>query len=488
MAGIVATARQARIAESERARAERRFGDVRKLANSFVFEFHDAIEDLPGATPARQLVVKKGLEYLDGLAAGGRAAIPSSSSSSPAPTRRSATSRATPSAPTWATPRERSRAIARRSRSARPSTPGAPPTARPRAISPPRTGRLGLLEDEAGQTVAGVAHVARAQEIVTRLAAEDPGDPAARRLLAEAGDAAGLLALKTGDHAAAERHQRGALAIWEAETQARPDDAAALRGLLRTHGALARTLRIGGRNAESADHYRRALAVAEQRLRLAPADPAARRDHSTANTNVAVALYKEGAYDRATLHAAAVAGPRRGAAARDPKNSQAQRDVAWDFGFLAELAIVQGRLVEALGYQQRGLAMDRARAQASPDSFQAEKDLAENLSAVSDLLSRHPAVRGRGLGEPGVDCALRGPPAGEPGTDPAEAAHGRPACPRGHDARSARPARRRLRSLAPQPRALDELAGGAAIDAEHVAARRDVEKKAKARCDAAVTR
>jgi tetratricopeptide (TPR) repeat protein len=68
VAGIVATARQARIAEANRARAERRFGDVRRLANSFLFEFHDAIQDLPGSTPARKLVVTKALEYLDSLA------------------------------------------------------------------------------------------------------------------------------------------------------------------------------------------------------------------------------------------------------------------------------------------------------------------------------------------------------------------------------------------------------------------------------------
>ncbi len=49
------------------ARAERRFNDVRKLANSFLFEFHDAIRDLPGSTPARALVVQRALEYLDEL-------------------------------------------------------------------------------------------------------------------------------------------------------------------------------------------------------------------------------------------------------------------------------------------------------------------------------------------------------------------------------------------------------------------------------------
>jgi non-specific serine/threonine protein kinase/serine/threonine-protein kinase len=67
--GIVATSRQARIAEENRRRAERRFEDVRKLANSFLFEFHDAIKDLPGSTPAREMVVRRGLEYLDSLAA-----------------------------------------------------------------------------------------------------------------------------------------------------------------------------------------------------------------------------------------------------------------------------------------------------------------------------------------------------------------------------------------------------------------------------------
>jgi non-specific serine/threonine protein kinase/serine/threonine-protein kinase len=68
VSGVIATAWEAHAARLERVRAERRFQDVRKLANSFMFEFHDAIKDLPGALNARQLVVKRALEYLDGLA------------------------------------------------------------------------------------------------------------------------------------------------------------------------------------------------------------------------------------------------------------------------------------------------------------------------------------------------------------------------------------------------------------------------------------
>jgi non-specific serine/threonine protein kinase/serine/threonine-protein kinase len=64
--------RQARVAEAERRRAEARFQDVRRLANSLIYELHDAIANLPGATAARQVLVARALEYLDQLAAESR--------------------------------------------------------------------------------------------------------------------------------------------------------------------------------------------------------------------------------------------------------------------------------------------------------------------------------------------------------------------------------------------------------------------------------
>jgi len=74
-AAFIVTVREARIArqqavlaQEQHARAERRFNDVRKLANSLMFEIHDSIKDLPGATKARELLIKRALEYLDNLA------------------------------------------------------------------------------------------------------------------------------------------------------------------------------------------------------------------------------------------------------------------------------------------------------------------------------------------------------------------------------------------------------------------------------------
>jgi non-specific serine/threonine protein kinase/serine/threonine-protein kinase len=47
--------------------AERRFDEVRSLASAVVFELHDAIAPLPGSTPARELLVRRALVYLDRL-------------------------------------------------------------------------------------------------------------------------------------------------------------------------------------------------------------------------------------------------------------------------------------------------------------------------------------------------------------------------------------------------------------------------------------
>ena len=67
LGGLGATIWQARVARAERARAERRFAEIRSLATSFLFDIHDEIENLPGSTPARELLVKQGLVSLAGL-------------------------------------------------------------------------------------------------------------------------------------------------------------------------------------------------------------------------------------------------------------------------------------------------------------------------------------------------------------------------------------------------------------------------------------
>src|ERR1700730_13881264 len=75
IAGIVTTTWEAHVARNERARAEasgaraeRRFNEARRLANSLMFEIHDAIVDLPGSTLAPGLLGKRAPAYFYKLA------------------------------------------------------------------------------------------------------------------------------------------------------------------------------------------------------------------------------------------------------------------------------------------------------------------------------------------------------------------------------------------------------------------------------------
>jgi len=67
--GIGVASYQAVQAQRQRERAEHHAQSVRRLANSFMFEVHDAISGLAGATPARKLLVQNALQYLEELSA-----------------------------------------------------------------------------------------------------------------------------------------------------------------------------------------------------------------------------------------------------------------------------------------------------------------------------------------------------------------------------------------------------------------------------------
>ncbi len=63
------TSWQAIVAKREQSKAEKRFNQVRKLANTVLFEYHDGIAKFAGSMPLREKMVKDALEYLDNLSA-----------------------------------------------------------------------------------------------------------------------------------------------------------------------------------------------------------------------------------------------------------------------------------------------------------------------------------------------------------------------------------------------------------------------------------
>jgi tetratricopeptide (TPR) repeat protein len=54
-------------AERERVIADRRFEQVRGIAQAMMFDVHDAVEQLPGSLEARRLILERSLEYLESM-------------------------------------------------------------------------------------------------------------------------------------------------------------------------------------------------------------------------------------------------------------------------------------------------------------------------------------------------------------------------------------------------------------------------------------
>lgn len=65
--GISVATWQAIVAKRQKTLAEKRFADVRNLANKVVFRYHDEIAKFPGATALREELVGDAVKYLDSL-------------------------------------------------------------------------------------------------------------------------------------------------------------------------------------------------------------------------------------------------------------------------------------------------------------------------------------------------------------------------------------------------------------------------------------
>ena len=217
-----------RVARAERARAERRFNDVRKLANSVLFDYHDAIEALPGATAVRERLVKDALAYLDSLAA---------------------------------------------------EASGDPALQRELAAAYDRVGSvLGRpYAANLGDTKGALESYQKALRIREALVAADPRNPQDRRELAESHRQIGWQLLDS-DSGGSE-HLRQAIAIYTQLAMEHPDDVEMRTGLARAHNELGTMLEDRGDLSGALENERRALALLERiasRRRLATRSFAAR--------------------------------------------------------------------------------------------------------------------------------------------------------------------------------------------------------------------
>jgi non-specific serine/threonine protein kinase/serine/threonine-protein kinase len=330
--GVIATSWQARVASAERARAERRFADVRRLSTSFLFEFHDAIATLPGSTPARLLVVSKALEYLDSLDSEA------------------------------GDDRELQKELAA------------------------AYDRVGDVQGHPGAAnlgdIAGAIDSYRKAEAIRRTLAAGASDPLAAQLdLAVSTMRIGYVDFARGAVSDAVVKFREALAVREqAYAAGVPSPTAARAALAETTGRLCATLIPTGDVAGAIANCQRNLSLTEELLKERPDDQVMRVMHAVNATSLGNALRLNRQPDEAAATLEEAIRRHEAMLAKNPLDAEARRRLAVSHTYLANVHIDRqqpGPASEAFG---RAIAELRALAKADPANARIRTELSYMLN------------------------------------------------------------------------------------------------------------
>jgi non-specific serine/threonine protein kinase/serine/threonine-protein kinase len=384
IAGMVATIWQARVAKAERARAEKRFNDVRKLANSYLFEMHDGIEKLPGSTKMRELLVKRALEYLDSLAseASGDALLQGELA---AAYQKVGDIQGDPYSPNLGNIAgalsSYRKALAIREALAPQSN--HTEARRDLAAVYDRIGRIQLFK----QDFQGALETARKALLLREsLSGGEPENPS---LLFELGQGYELLSDVlnfSGDRAGALENERRAFQLDEKIAAQEPGNLRYRNAAAVQHCRLGVLMAANGERKEGITTVRQAIKMLEP-LAAAHADNAkVRRDLAFSHDSLGDLLWGSQQYAESLDHYRQGLRLREALAAADPVNVQARRDLAVSFcnvGYL--LAETGARGQEAVETYRQGLSLFEALAASDPNNVMAWRDLVPSYEYFGDV-------------------------------------------------------------------------------------------------------
>jgi non-specific serine/threonine protein kinase/serine/threonine-protein kinase len=392
VAGIIGTTWQAREARAARARAEQRFGDVRQLANAFLFDFHDSIAELEGSTPARKLVVAKGLEYLDKLArdAGDRVDLRREIAGAYVKVGDVQGRPFTPNLGDTAGALASYRKAVALYEGLTAASPRDEALRRELALA---YMRLSDVLTSAGDTAGSLAYAKQSLAIEQAISADAADPPAARRALVASHTRVGDMLGATGDVTAALEHRRTALAIMESVFAAAPDDVANIRQLGVAYQKLGNTL--GNPNAPNVGDHAGALAALERSSEIFrtasaryPHNATFRRNHAVAESNAADVLFAMQRVDEALARERRSLAVYEAQAKVDPSNAAAQNDLAIGYSKIAQLLEATGKPAEALPEQQRATDIHRRLAAADPNSADMKQELASDYNREATIQAK----------------------------------------------------------------------------------------------------
>ncbi|HLA76657.1 MAG TPA: protein kinase [Vicinamibacteria bacterium] len=340
--------RQASIAERYHLRAEKRSRDAQRLANSLVFELHDAIRDLPGATQPRALLLKRASEMLDTLAVDTPDDPVLAEEVAIAYHKLGAVLRSGGHANLG----EREAALAAHRQ-------GLAIRERLAADSPADLTRQGRLIEShlemvhALQGPKAVDHARRALALAERLVALESHSEKSRRLWARALYAEGWTLVVSGDLAAARACLEKALAAFETLLAAAPGDAATLRATILSHKRLAAILAAQGELSAALAHYRKVVAWDQARAAENPASVEASFDLSVSLVDYGWALARSGDQRAAIEQYQRALGIRETLVHADPGNALARFGLGFVLVRLGSASQGAGRHRDALAFYRR---------------------------------------------------------------------------------------------------------------------------------------
>jgi non-specific serine/threonine protein kinase/serine/threonine-protein kinase len=391
VAGIISTAWQASVARAERARAEARFDDVRQLANAALFELHDAIRELPGATPARQLLVSKGMEYLDKLSqdAGDRADLQRELAGGYL---KLGDVLGRPFNPNLG---DTAGGLANYKKAAaiyESIGAAASPDATLKRELATAYLRLSEILSSSGDTAEALTFARKGLALQTESGdATLPAD--ARRELVASYTRVGDLLSNTGDTNGALEQRRRAVTMMESIASTAPEDLANLRQLGIVYQKLGNSL--GNPNYPNVGDYaggleqlEKSTAVLERAVRLYPNNAMFQKNLAVINSNTADVLLALKRTEEALVRQQKALAAFEDLAAADPSNVVAKNDLAISVYKIAEMMDQRSNYTEAVRYYQRALSIQQALAAADPDNDSYKLEVASDYSSLAVTLAK----------------------------------------------------------------------------------------------------
>ena len=334
--GVAAIVREAQIARLQQARAERRFNDVRKLANSLIFKVHDSIRKLPGSTGARKLIIGQAQEYLDDLA--------KESASDPS-------------------------------------------LQRELADAYERLGQvLGDRYDaNIGDTVGALKNYKKSVELREAVARLEPKVPDRRRELAETYLELSHALYDVGQNNEGDQYIQRALQILEPLTAAYPQNNQMQWALAHAYDASGT-----GERKISLDEIKKvrekALVIYEHLAQVDPGNREYQRDLAFAHKHVAGILDVQKQFQAALEHERAALKIEETLLAEDPQNTGLRYGITFTYDDTGYALGKLGQIDAALGYYRKALAIRSALAEADPQDTRSRLGVATIYSYIGDLL------------------------------------------------------------------------------------------------------